>query len=80
MPKSKTRKHHHDYKQPPNAVKSKKNRSAVLFAVIFCGIIGIGMAFFAFDSSPLWLVVGAAVGAGVGYLAGKQLNKSFSKK
>ena len=80
MPKSKTRKHHHDYKPPPNAVKSKKNRSAVLFAVIFCAVIGMGMAFFAFDSSPLWLVAGAVAGAGIGYLAGKQLDKSFLKK
>ncbi len=79
MPKSKTRKHHHDYKPPANAEKSKKNRSAVLIAMIVCGILGMGIAFFAFEDTIL-LLAGAVVGAAVGYLAGKQLDRSFSKK
>ncbi len=79
MPKSKTRKHHHDYKPPPNAEKAKKNRSAVLIAMIVCGILGMGIAFFAFDDA-IWLLAGAVFGAAIGYFAGKQLDKSFSKK
>ncbi len=79
MPKSKTRKHHHDYKPPANAEKSKRNRSAVGIAIIFCGIIGMGIAFFAFDDA-IWLLAGAVFGAAIGYFAGKQLDKSFSKK
>ena len=80
MPKSKQRKHHHDYHPPANAVKSKKNRSAVLASLIFFGLIGIGIAFFAMGSSPLWLLVGAVAGVGGGYLFGQQVDKSFSKK
>ncbi|MEP7255108.1 MAG: hypothetical protein ABI666_04985 [Ferruginibacter sp.] len=79
MPRSKKRKHHHDYKPSPNAEKAKKNRSAVLIAIIFCGIIGMGIAFFAFDNA-LWMLAGAAIGAVVGYFAGKQLDRSFSKR
>jgi hypothetical protein len=79
MPRSKKRKHHHDYKPPANAEKAKKNKSAVLIAMIVCGVLGMGIAFFAFDS-PWWLLAGAAVGLVVGYFAGKQLDRSFSKK
>jgi hypothetical protein len=80
MPRSKKRKHHHDYKPPPNAEKSKKNKSAVLIAIVFCAIIGMGMALLAFDGDPLWLTAGALVGAVIGYFAGKALDRSFAKK
>lgn len=79
MPRSKTRKRHHDYKPPPNAEKAKKSRSAVLVTVIFCGITGMGIAFFALEN-PLWILAGAVIGVFVGYFAGKQLNRTFSKK
>ena len=83
MPRSKTRKHHHDFHPPANAVKSTKNRSAVLIGVIFFGLIGVGIAFFAVGSSglnALWLIAGAVLGAIGGYYFGRQLDKSFSKK
>ena len=80
MPRSKKRKHHNEYHPPANAVKSKKNRSAVLIGVIFFGLIGAGIAFFAAGSSPLWLIVGVAGGVIGGYYFGRQLDKSFSKK
>lgn len=78
MPRSKKRKHHHDYKPPANAEKTKKNKSAVLIAMIVCGILGMGIAFFA--DNYLWLLAGAIVGVAVGYFAGKQLDRSFLKK
>ncbi len=80
MPKSKIRKNHHDYRPPANAVKAKKNKSAVLVSVIFLGLTGIGIAFFAAGSNPLWLIVGAVTGAAAGYFAGGRINKAFSKK
>ena len=80
MPRSKTRKHHHEHHAPAKAERSQKNRSAVMFAVILCTVIGLGMAFFAAGSDPLWLAVGAVAGAGIGYLVGKQLDRSFSGK
>lgn len=80
MPRSKTRKHHHEHHTPANAEKAKKNRSPVLFMVILCTVIGLGMAWFASESSPVWLAAGALAGAAVGYIAGKQLDKSFSGK
>ena len=80
MPRSKKRKHHHEFQPPANAVKSKKNRSAVLVSLIFFGLIGAGIAFFAVGSNPLWLITGAAAGAVGGYYFGRQIDKSFAKK
>lgn len=83
MPRSKKRKNHHDYRPPANAVKSKKNRSAVSVSIVFFALIGIGMAYFATGSKPswlLWLFVGAVAGAIGGYYFGRQIDRSFSKK
>jgi hypothetical protein len=83
MPRSKTRKHHHDYKAPANAVKSKKNRSAVSASIVFFGLAGIGIAWFAAGNSDLWLIwltAGAIVGSILGYFFGHQIDRSFSKK
>ena len=80
MPRSKIRKNHHDYRPPANAVKAKKNKSAVLVSVIFLGLTGIGIAFFAAGSNALWLIVGAVTGAVAGYFSGGRINKAFSNK
>lgn len=80
MPQSKKRKHHHEYRPPANAVKAKKSRSAVVVSSIFFGFIGIGIAYFAMGSAPLWLIIGAIAGATGGYFFGHQIDKSFSKK
>lgn len=83
MPKSKTRKNHHDYRPPANAVKSKKNKSAVTVAIVFFALIGMGIGYFAAGASQLWilwLIGGAVLGSIGGYYFGKQIDKSFAKK
>ena len=80
MPQSKKRKHHHDFRPPTNAVKSKKNRSAIMISIIFFVVIGTGIAFFAAGSSPMWLFAGAILGGVGGYFFGRQIDKSFAKK
>ena len=80
MPQSKKRKHHHEYRPPANAVKAKKNKSAVVVSTIFLGLIGIGIAYFAMGSEVLWLLAGAIAGIIGGYFFGRQIDKSFSKK
>ncbi len=79
MPKSKKRKNH-EYRPPANAMKSKRNKSAVKVMIVFFSLIGIGIAFFAMGSNPIWLVTGAIAGAIGGYYFGKQIDKSFAKK
>ncbi|MEO7307484.1 MAG: hypothetical protein ABIR78_01155 [Ferruginibacter sp.] len=83
MPRSKTRKNHHDYRPPANALKAKKNKSAVSIGIVFFAIIGIGIAYFAAGSTSLWLLWvfgGAIIGSIGGYYFGRQIDKSFTKK
>ena len=80
MPRSKRRKAHHDQSRQGGLVKTGKNRSAVPVAVVFVGLIGLGIAYFAAGGSIPWLVVGLAVGMLSGYFFGKQFDRSFSKK
>jgi CDP-diglyceride synthetase len=83
MPRSRKIKNHHDYQPPANAVKSKKNRSAVTIGIVFFALIGMGIGYFAAGASslwPLWLVAGAVLGAIGGYYFGRQIDRSFSKK
>lgn len=80
MPRSKKRKKQHDYHPPADATKSRKNRSAVLIAVLFLGLLGIGVAYFAKGPAPLWLLTGAILGVVGGYFFGKQVDKAFEKK
>ena len=80
MPRSKRRKPHHDQSRQGGLIKSEKNRSAVGVAVVFCALIGLGIAYFAAGSSIIWLIVGVILGGVGGYFFGRQLDKSFSKK
>lgn len=83
MPKSRKRKTSHEYRPPANAVKSKKNRSAVTVSIVFFALIGMGIGYFGAGTStwwPLWLLGGAAIGSVAGYYFGRQIDKSFAKK
>lgn len=80
MAKSKRRKQHHDFHPPAHQDKTQKSKSAVLVAGIFFCILGIGIAYFAYGTNLLGLLIGAVAGAIGGYFFGLQINKSFSKK
>ncbi len=80
MPQSKKRKPQHDHHHPANTEKAKKHNSAVLVAVIFFCLLGIGIAYFAAGTSLVWLLTGAAGGAIAGYFFGHQIDKTLSKK
>jgi uncharacterized protein HemX len=80
MPQSKKRKQHHEHHQPANSEKATRSNSAVLVAVIFFCLLGMGIAYFAAGSSLLWLMIGAAGGAVAGYFFGHQIDKALSKK
>lgn len=80
MAKSKKRKHHHDFHPPGQPANTQKNKSAVLVASIFFSLLGTGIAYFAFETNLLWLLIGAVLGAVGGYFFGQQIDKSFSNK
>jgi membrane protein YqaA with SNARE-associated domain len=80
MPQSKKRKQHQEFHPTANAGKTKKNKSAILVAVIFFGLLGIGMAYFIAGAGFLWLFVGGVAGGVSGYFFGHQIDKAVSKK
>lgn len=81
MPQSKKRKHHHPMQQGGGSLSTKgKKTSAVGVAIIFFALIGLAIAYFTAGADVLWLAVGTIVGAGCGYLFGKQVDRSFSNK
>ena len=79
MPRSKTRKHHH-HQAPGGTVPARKTKSAVVVAMVFVGLLGMGIAFFATGSSIPWLLIGAVAGAIAGYFFGRQIDRAFAKK
>ena len=80
MPQSKKRKEHQGFHPTVHADKTKKNKSAVLVAVIFFALLGIGMAYFIAGAGFLWLFIGAAGGGVAGYFFGHQIDRTLSKK
>lgn len=83
MPTSKKRQHHHAHTvQHPHheSQGSKKHTKLLTAAIVFFALIGLGIAFFAAGPAIVWLLVGAVLGAAVGYLVGGQAEKALLKK
>lgn len=80
MPQSRKRKPHHDHHQTAHTEKATKKNSAVLVAIIFFGLLGAGIAWFAAGDSIVWLLLGAAAGGVAGYFFGHQIDKALAKK
>jgi membrane protein YqaA with SNARE-associated domain len=81
MPRSKSRKPHHQqhHPVPPKAKAEAKKNKVVIVAIIFLGLLGIGIAAFAAGSNILVLALGALIGGVCGYFFGKQIESSFNK-
>ena len=83
MPQSKNRQEHYQHLQhhnPPKRSGPAKTNNTIIAGIIFFGIIGLGIGFFAAGSNIIALVAGALIGGIGGYLFGRQMNKAFSKK
>ena len=88
LAKPNVRKPHHQYHQghqqkrvnAPPKINSKRANGIVTVAVIICGLLGMGITFFAAGSNPLWLFAGAVAGLIIGYFFGHQIVKGLSKK
>ena len=88
LSKPKVRKPHHHYHQGQQQkrvtaapkINSKRANRIVTVAVIICGLLGMGITFFAAGSDTMWLVAGAIAGLIFGYFFGHQIVKGLSKK
>ncbi len=67
------------HKAPHAEHPAKKPTSAVGVVVFLFMIIGAGIGFFAGDGNWLWILVGAALGAGGGYVFATQVVKNLTK-
>jgi hypothetical protein len=83
MPTSKKRQHHHAHTAHhphPESHAAKKHTKLLAASIVFFALIGLGIAFFATGNDIIWLLVGAAAGAAIGYLVGGQAEKALLKK
>lgn len=80
MPESKSR-HPHKHQQPVHHnVKSKQPSRAVLIAILFLALLGLGIGYFIGGNDSVSLGVGAIAGAVAGYLFGRQIDKTIARK
>jgi hypothetical protein len=84
MPSSKRRKQGYHHAHPHHAHgQSNTQRSGsklILASAVFFALTGLGIAFFAADGNVLALLGGAAAGAAIGFLVGKQIAKAVQQK
>ena len=81
MPRSKSRKPHlHKQHHDPSPKSQSKKNNVIMVSVIFLGLLGIGIAWFASGTNFLIMALGALVGGVAGYFFGKQIESSFAKK
>ncbi len=80
MPESRNRhkRHHsphHHVQTHHTHVKSKRSAATVL--AILAAILGLVVAYFTQGADLLWMLIGAAFGAVIGYLIGRNMDKAF---
>jgi len=82
MPESRNRhKHHpHPHHAQIHDTHTKPKRSAALVLAIIAAILGLAVAYFTQGPDILWMIIGASLGAVVGYLIGHSMDKAIEKK
>jgi flagellar motor component MotA len=79
MPHSRKR-HRHKQQPPTHLPHTRKKSSAVPVLIIFLGLLGIGIAFFAAAANIGWLIAGAVIGTVSGYFFGHGIDRMATKK
>lgn len=80
MPESRTRHKHHShhpqYNSPHTTIKARRSAAVVLATI--AAILGFAVAYFSQGADILWMVIGAVSGAIIGYIVGRNMDKSFA--
>ena len=72
---------HHSHPQPPQpSFKPTPKKNAKIIFTIFLGLLGVAIAFFSGGTDTLYLTIGGAAGAIIGFLIGNNIDKTASKK
>ena len=75
MPQSRKRQGHHPYKKTSNIPASQRTTGHLTWAILFA-IFAALICFFAFGTNVILLIGGAVVGAIIGYIVGRKMEKS----
>ena len=78
MPESRQRPGHHPHQKPADIPSSQRAKGRVLWALLF-GAFGLLFAFFA-SGSYAAMAAGTALGAVIGFFAGKSMEKEASHR
>ena len=76
MPQSRKR-HGHHYQKPAHTVSKQRTKGRVIWAILFA-VFGFVIALFASDENIVALIIGALIGAAVGYFVGKNMEQASS--
>jgi len=76
MPKSRKR-HGHPHHQAGGIPASQRTKGRIIWAILF-SVFAIVLTFFAAGENVIALIVAAVVGAGIGYLIGKNMERAAS--
>jgi predicted membrane-bound spermidine synthase len=79
MPESRKRPGHHDYKKPADIPAKQRVRGRISMAILF-GVFALLIALFNAQGSYVIWIAAACIGALIGYIIGKNMEKSASKK
>ncbi len=80
MAQPKKRKHPHQTNTPKLPAKGIIYHKVIPVAVVIFILFGLGITYFAVGNNITWLIIGALIGAGAGFLFGYQIAKGLSKK
>lgn len=90
MPESRNRPKHHHHQHshrpphPPMPVHhntlAKTRKSAAFVVSILAAVLGLAVAFFTQGADAFWLITGTLAGAIIGYLVGRNMDKSIQKE
>lgn len=76
MPRSRKR-HGHEYHKPADIPAKQRTKGRIVWAILF-GVFGLGIAFFASSQNYIALAIGGFLGAILGYVVGKNMEKEAS--
>lgn len=80
MPESRnSHKHHHPHHPAPPHAHAKRKSSAAAVLSILTAILGLAVAFFSQGADVLWMIIGAASGAVIGYFMGHNMDRGLKK-
>jgi len=77
MPQSRKRHGHHEYRKPSDIPAKQRTKGRATWAILF-GVFGLLVGFFAAGDNYIVLAVGALLGAIIGYMIGRNMEKEAS--